>query len=280
MNPVTLIAVDLDGTLLDSDKNVSPRTRDVINTLKQYGILFGIVSGRPVESGIVLCRKWGIEESISYIAGMNGGALYDMRTKQKESYAHLDGKLILQILEYYKSMPDLHVEVMVGNTRYVAWSTEATLANAEQFGENEVIVDLDEFLNTHIVDKLILRSRPEQQPEVAAIAKTIPLKSVVGFSTSDVLFEFVDPKINKGYGLDRLCEHFGVKHENTVAFGDESNDIEMLEKAGVGVAMGNATSVVKSIADVVIPWTNDEDGLARYIEEYILPNAQGRLNVK
>lgn len=280
MRPVTLIAVDLDGTLLDTQKNVSAETRDVINKLKEYGILFGIVTGRPVESTLILCRKWGIEQSISFICGVNGGTIYDCRTKEKENFAHLDGKRILQILEYYKDMPQLHPEVMIGNKRYVPWSNEHTLAVGKLFAEEEIIVDLEDFLNHHDADKLILRSTPEDQAQVKKIAEQIHFDDVTSFSTSDVLYEFMDPKINKGYGLDRLVEHYGLNHENVAVFGDESNDMEMIQKAGIGIAMNNAIPAVKEIADIVIPWTNDESGIARFIEETVLPYAQGKLNRK
>lgn len=279
MKPVTLIAVDVDGTLLNSQKKLDEKTRQVVNRLKEYGILFGIISGRPVESGVILSRQWGIENSISFLVGMNGGAIYDMRTKEKQTFAHLDGKLVWQICEIFREIPGIHFEPMIGNRRYVEFSTPETLAIAEQFGEEEIIVDLKEFLEHHDVDKLVIRSRAEDQPRIKEIAAAHPFEGVVSFPTADVLYEYVDPKINKGFGLDRICEHYGLNEENVIAFGDESNDIEMLQKAGVGIAMGNATSPVKAIADVVLPWTNDEHGIARYLEQDVLPEQTGRLEV-
>ena len=77
MKPVTLVATDLDGTLLNSEKKVSEKNKEAIRRLKEHGILFGVVSGRPVESGLILCKGWGLEDSISFLIGMNGGVLYD-----------------------------------------------------------------------------------------------------------------------------------------------------------------------------------------------------------
>lgn len=269
--PVTLVVTDLDGTLLTSDKNVSEKNKEAIRKLKEHGILFGIASGRPVESGLILCKNWGIEDSISFLIGMNGGVLYDTRRKEKETYSILPGHLIWKILEYYKDFPDLHAEVMVGNDRYVSYSTPETLENARLYGENEIIVDLKEFLDTHNVNKLILRSKPEDQEKVAAIARTIDLPGITHFSTSDVLYEFVDPDINKGFGLQQACKHFGLNLDNVAAFGDENNDLEMLMLAGQSVAMKNALPSVKAIAKTVSDYTNDEDALAHYIDEVILP---------
>ncbi|MGM9960528.1 MAG: Cof-type HAD-IIB family hydrolase [Allobaculum sp.] len=273
----TLVAVDLDGTLLTSEKKVSEETKKAIRKLKEHGIQFGIVSGRPVESGLILCEGWGIQDSISFLIGMNGGVLYDVRRKEKETYSIIPGHLIWKIIEAYKEMPTLHFEVMVGNNRYVQYSTPETLANAELYGEKEIIVDLEEFLEDHNVNKLVIRSTPEEQPRVKEIGASIHLPGVTCFSTSDILFEFVDPDINKGYGLYKVCDHFGLKLENVVAFGDENNDVEMLMTAGTGVAMGNALPSVKAICNVVSEYTNDEDAIAHYINEVILPNQQDKV---
>lgn len=275
--PVTLVVTDLDGTLLNSEKKVSEKTAQAIRELKNRGILFGIASGRPVESGVILCRDWGIEDSISFLIGMNGGALYDTRRKEKETYADMDGSLIAEIISHYRGIDGLHFEIMVGNKRYVEWSSEETLENARIYGEEEIIVDLDEFLKDRKVDKLIIRSQAEQQPMLAEIAAGLHLDNAESFATSNVLYEFVAPNINKGYGLKKACEHFGLNLDHVVAFGDEANDREMLALAGHGVAMKNAVPAAKEAAAVTLDKTNDEDGLACYVEEVILPAADGKI---
>lgn len=277
---VTLVVTDLDGTLLDSTKNVTPKTRKAIEKLKEHGILFGIASGRPVESGLFLCKNWGLEDSISFLIGMNGGAFYDTRRHIKENYAHLDGELIWSIIEHFRDMPNLHFEVMSGNNRYVEFSTPETLESAMIYGENEIVVDLKEYLKGRKMDKLIIRSLPEDQPKVIERSKSFHSDKVTCFPTSDVLFEYVDPNINKGYGVLEACKYYGLKPANVVAFGDESNDLEMLELAGTGVAMQNATRPVKVIADVVSDYTNDQDALAHYIEEVILPDNPDTLEIR
>lgn len=277
---VTLVATDLDGTLLNSEKKVTEATKNAIRQLKNHGILFGVVSGRPVESGLILAKDWGLEDSISFLVGMNGGVIYDVRRDQKDTYSIMNGDLIWQIIEHYKDMPDLHFEAMVGNKRYTSFSTPETLANAKLYGEEEIIVDLEDFLHHNNVNKLIIRSKPEDQAKVDEIAKTIHLPGITSFSTSDVLYEFVQPDINKGFGVQKICDHFGLNLKNIVAFGDENNDAEMLSLAGTGVAMKNALPGIKAIADVVSPYTNDEDALAHYINDVILANQPDTLDQK
>lgn len=273
--PVTLVISDLDGTLLDSNKNVSERTKKAIQALKQRGILFGIASGRPVESGIVLSKNWGLDKDISFLIGMNGGVLYDVRRDEKDTFAWINGDTVLDIIHKFRSIPYLHFEVMVGNERYVEWSTPETLANADLYGEEEIIVDFEDFLKDRRVHKLIIRSAPEQQKDVAALANKLNIPGVAHFSTSPILYEYVNPDINKGFGLQKACDHFGLNLENVVAFGDENNDVEMMMLAGQGVCMNNGKPAAKIAANVVSDYTNDEDAVARYIEEVILPCAEG-----
>lgn len=277
--PVALVVTDLDGTLLTDEKKVSEANREAIQNLKNHGILFGVISGRPVESSDVLNDKtWHLGNSLSVLGGMNGGAILDRRTGEKDKYGQLDGYKIWEVMKQYRDMPDLHFEVMVGNTQYVEFITPETLAVAELFGEKEVIVDMEEFLKNNRVDKLIIRSKPEDQPAVIERSKTFTPDGLVCFPTSNILFEYCHPDINKGFGLQKICEHYGIPLENVVAFGDESNDIEMLTLAGTGVAMKNATAPVRAIADVVSDYTNNEDALAHYINEVIIPAAEGKLD--
>lgn len=276
-NPmVTLVATDLDGTLLDSHKQVTPETRKVLKELKNRGILFGIASGRPVESGQILVHDWGLSNDISFLIGMNGGVIYDMRTGEKEQYHLLDGEKVLEIMDHYKDM-DVIFQVMVGNDRYVNKSTEETRAHAKLFCENEMVTDLEEFLKGRKVNKLILFMDPSYMPKVRERAATFSDPAYTSMQTADNLYEYMDPHINKGFGIKKACEHFGITPEHVVAFGDAENDEAMIEYVGCGVAMANASEELKEIADVVLERTNDQDGLAYFLEDVVLPANDARL---
>lgn len=273
---VTMIATDLDGTLLDSHKQVSAETRKVLRELKNRGILFGIASGRPVESGQILVHDWGLENDISFLIGMNGGALYDMRTKAKHKYYPLSGDKILEIMEHFKDM-DVIFQCMLGNDRFVSKSTEKTRAHAKLFCEHEHEVDLQEFLPGREIDKLILFLDPELMPAVRQRATTFSDPAYTSMQTADNLYEYMDPRINKGFGIEKACEHYGITPDHVVAFGDAENDEAMIETVGLGVAMANASDELKKIADVVLKETNDQDGLAHFVENVVLPANTDRL---
>lgn len=102
MKPITLIATDLDGTFLNSKKQVTSLNKEAVSKLKQYGILFGIASGRPVETVRAMLKEWKIEDSVSFIMGMNGGVLYDLRQRTKEEYHLLDGEVVLDIIHFLR----------------------------------------------------------------------------------------------------------------------------------------------------------------------------------
>lgn len=266
---VTLVATDLDGTLLNSEKQVSQANREAISQLKKKGILFGIASGRPVETVRAMIKDWQIEDSVSFIMGMNGGAFYDTRQRTKEDFNLMDGNVILEIIHFFQDL-DVIFQVLVGEIRFTSKSTEETRQSAKLFGETEIQVDMEAFLPRRMVNKLIIHCKPEYMPVVQKRAEQFQHKDCVGFLTAKDLFEYVDPGVNKGFGLSRVCKHFGCSFEHVVAFGDASNDIEMLASVGHGVCMKNGTSDVKAVADVVSEYTNDEDALAHYILDYIL----------
>ena len=253
MHTVTLVATDLDGTFLNSQKQVSDLNREAISALKHKGILFGIASGRPVETVHAMLNQWGIQDSVSFIMGMNGGVIYDIRRRTKE-----------------EQDMDVIFHVLVGDIRYTSKSTPETRAHAKLFGETEIEIDLETFLQDRTVNKLIIYSDPAYQPKVIERSKSFRRYDCIGFSTANNLFEYCDPVINKGYGIEKLCKHFGVNLENCVAFGDEANDIQMLEKVGMGVCMKNGCEAAKAVANVVSEYTNDESALGHFLKEHVL----------
>ena len=266
---VTLVATDLDGTLLNGKKEVSKENREAIIQLKNKGILFGIASGRPVETIEAMVEGWGLSHDIGFILGMNGGAIYDYRLKQKQDFHMLDGQVVMDVMDFFKDL-DVIFQVLVGADRYVNKSTEETRANAKLFGENEIEVDLYEFLKGKKVNKLMMYFDPSYQATVFERSTHYHNDACVGFFTANYLFEYVDPRINKGYGIKKLCDHFGTERKHVVAFGDDSNDIEMLMASGCGVCMKNGRDTVKEIADYVSEYTNEENAIAHFIQDYIL----------
>lgn len=264
---ITLVTTDLDGTFLNTKKEVPELNRKAIATLKEKGILFGISSGRPIETIRPMVADWGIEEHVSFIVGMNGSVIYDLRRRDKEEFHLIEGDVVIKIMDFFKDL-DVVFQILIGPTRYTNHSNEETRQSAILFGETEVELDLYEFMKNRDINKLMMYFDPDYMPVVLERASHFHDDRVVGFATSECLFEYVDPNINKGFGMEKIAKHYGVSTETIMAFGDAPNDQEMLAKVGVGVCMQNGSEQSKKAADYITDLTNDEGAVGAFILDY------------
>ncbi len=271
MNKIRLIASDLDGTLLNQEKMISARNIEAIRRCKEKGIHFGIATGRPVDTTKVMVQRWGVEKEIDFIMGMNGGIIFDCQSNQSDLYYPLEGKTIQEIIRFFEGY-DVIFHVKIGRNRYTNVSTEKTKNEAKRVGEEEVLMDLIPFLEGKKVSKLNVISEPSYQEVVKERAQKFieSHPTVTGFPTQADIFEFVDYRINKGFGLEKVAEHYQIPMEETLAFGDAENDISLIHAAGMGVCMRNGAAKTKEVADYITEQSNQEDAVAIYLEENVL----------
>ena len=265
---ITLVATDLDGTFLNSEKEVPPFNRQMISRLKEKGILFGICSGRPIDTVRPMLRDWGILDSVSFIVGMNGGTLYDMRSKEKEDYHLVSGNDAIDVIHFFE---DLEVEfyVLIGPVKFLNKITRETREEADSYGAFEVETDLESFLIDRDINKVVIWCKDEKMmPVVEQRAKEFHHENLIGYPTGPNYFEYLDPRTNKGFGLARLAKHYGTTLDHIMAFGDAENDREMLGMAGGGVCMKNGKAITKQAADHVTALTNDESAVGHFLEDY------------
>ncbi|MGI6512000.1 MAG: HAD family hydrolase [Catenisphaera adipataccumulans] len=267
---IKLIATDLDGTFLRADKTVSDFNHQAVRAAVDQGILFGIASGRPLETTLNMIDQWGMTKEIRFLIGMNGGVVYDTETKTADRNYLLDEKTIDAIMDHFKGQP-VCFHIKIGVDRYSNYSTPATVKDALRYGEHEHLADLYELMKGKRVHKInIVCRQPEVMAQVMACADAFQDPGVVHFQTQPGMIEFVDVHVNKGMGLQRIADHFGIPMTETLAFGDASNDYALLEAAGLGVCMKNGDAACKRIADVVTPQTNEEDAVGHYIFDHVL----------
>lgn len=264
---IKLIVTDLDGTFLNEDKKVSAANKQAIASCRQKGMQFAIASGRPLEPVLELMKEWGIEEHCDYVLAMNGAEIFDCHTKDKESFYQLPADVIKNIMKHYENM-NVRFYLFDKNIRYVNYSDDETKKAAEVFGEIEVQTDMFALCSRPFT-KLIVECDPEDMSIVEKHGQEYQNDSCTCFKSAPNLFEFVDPRVNKSYGLKQLCERKGFSMKEVLAFGDTSNDVEMLKDAGVGVWMSNGTQDAKEVANAYT-LTNEEDGVAVYLNTHIL----------
>lgn len=260
-----LVICDIDSTLVMKHKPLSERAKGVIDTIRSKGVLFGIASGRPIEDLRKIVEGWDFDPNkVDVYIGMNGGSLWDRFHQEEHEYFVMKKEWLQETVEAMKPFcanPILYEPGIVVTTRVddmVRLSAESTKRDV-YFAEHES--RLWEKEN----GKIMFRVSEEMMPKVEEYFSLHESPYYSGFKTQPTLFEFCDKRINKGYALEKFCEMNEMSLEEVIAFGDTSNDNEMLRVAGVGVCMLNGSDDTKACADIITEKTCLEDGWADYM---------------
>ncbi|UJF14928.1 sugar-phosphatase [Jeotgalibaca sp. MA1X17-3] len=267
---IKLVALDLDGTLLNSDKNISEGNKKAIKRAKEKGVKIVLCTGRPLLGIKRYLDELGLLEEGDYAITYNGGLVQKNNTSeilsQKTlSYQHIkelyELSQTLQIPmnmidlesvyepEYPLNRESLYPSLMSSSLPFINKNIESFHVN-HQF--NKVVYCIDPV----ILDQAI-KQIPDEVKSRYSMMKSRPL-----------LFEIMHPEVDKGSGIETLCKLLGFTRDEVMACGDEENDLAMLQYAGVAVAMENASDFVKQQA-TFISKSNDEDGIAHAFNEYI-----------
>ncbi len=279
MKDIKLVALDLDGTLFDNSSRISERNLTAIRSITDKGIHVVISTGRPFE-GIPFDQIKGT--GINYAITANGSGIYEISTGKCLYENAMDEELVTPILNFLLTR-DIHMDAFIGGKGYtpVQCVETAQKLTVPSSIKNYIITTrtrLDNILqfiheNQLKVQKMTLNFYP------AADGTLIDRETVRKFLVSNPSIttvcggynnlEFTRADANKSVGLRKLAEILGVNPDATMAIGDTENDLAIIEAAGIGVAMGNATDAVKARADYVTT-TNTKDGVAAAIEHFIL----------
>lgn len=279
MKDIKLVALDLDGTLFDNSSRISKPNLTAIRSITDKGIHVVISTGRPFE-GIPFDQIKGT--GINYAITANGSGIYEISTGKCLYENAMDEELVTPILNFLLTR-DIHMDAFIGGKGYtpIQCVETAQKLTVPSSIKNYIITTrtrLDNILqfiheNQLKVQKMTLNFYP------AADGTLIDRETVRKFLVSNPSIttvcggynnlEFTRADANKGVGLRKLAEILGVNPDATMAIGDTENDLAIIEAAGIGVAMGNATDAVKARADYVTT-TNTKDGVAAAIEHFIL----------
>lgn len=266
-----LIALDIDGTLLDSQKQITPKTLQAVFKAIENGKEVIISSGRCLPELTEILEQI---PQIRYLIMTSGAMVYDIKEK-KEIYSNqLDVETIQTILSVSKER-DMLVHLLTNQS--IVDKDKGHRLKDYGMGVYQpmydaiatFVDDIYEHFNTinKPLEKLNLYHQTVEDRE-HSLSKLKDLDISLKYAEGTSL-ECSALNINKGTGLQKLCEYLNIPIEETIAVGDADNDSEILEVAGLSVAMGNASKHIKEIADVVVS-DNDHDGVAEAIEEYLL----------
>ncbi|AGF55246.1 hypothetical protein B0P06_000670 [Clostridium saccharoperbutylacetonicum] len=264
-----LIALDMDGTLLTTDKKVSIKTQAAIKAAEAKGVKVVLASGRPLIGLTKHLEELDLMKDEDYVLSFNGGLVQNAKTKEIVSKLPLKGKDLKYLYEISKKN-NVNIHAFSAREGLIAPKISKYTEYEAEINEIDINVrDLNEIDDKEDIIKVMMIDPPEiLDPAIEKLPSEAYEKYNV-FKSSPFFLEFTNKEVDKGLGLKKLAEYLGIKQEEIIACGDAANDLSMIKYAGLGVAMANATSDVKEIADFITT-SNDEDGVANVIEKFIL----------
>lgn len=269
---IKLVICDIDNTLVQKRKPLTKKAYEAVLKLKEHGVYFGLASGRGINQLLTLAEDWNIPCDIAI--GMNGSEIYDGLTGQTQRYYGLEAKWleeIFKIMEPFNTMPHL-----VQNGVTFIENNDAAIKESSQYVKNtnppHVVESRSEFWQNPAT-KVGFRVSADDMPMIEEHVSKFPSTDYVGFKTENTMFEFCSIHASKGDLLERFCKAHDIDLKDVWAFGDMTNDISMLEVAGVGVCMKNGSDDAKAASDIITEKSCDEDGWAEFVFDHILiPN--------
>lgn len=268
MNRYKLIAMDLDDTLLDSQLRISPRLKAQIRELRRRGVVITLATGRMYRSARPIALE--LELDIPLIT-YQGALIKNCLSGEIIAHRPLPAESAREIIKLAREK-ELNINFYLNDELYVEQFSPA----AEKYARLSdvplgLVSDLTELLDLPEFQagptKIVLIGDPAYLDTVQAEARPLFGSSLHISKSKPFFLEFSDPRGNKGAALEELAGCCGVSREQVMAFGDGFNDLEMVEFAGLGVAMGNAVPELKAVADYVTAG-NDDDGVAEALQKF------------
>lgn len=266
-----ILFTDLDGTLLTTDKRISDTDLASIKRMTKAGNQFVIASGRPLPSVLELANKYNLIHPNFFVSCFNGSVIYDCYNR----------KMIQQVTVPFDDVQYLFDEAVKEGLHVHTYSDTSAIAAAdtEEFKyylghihmPGIVSTDFKAYMN-HEPSKIIVMSF-ESRDRLIRFEKEHEAYTKSRLNTTyscDFMLEYSSLKGSKGNSLLAMCQYLGIPVSDSIAVGDEQNDLSMIMAAGTGVVMANGNDSVKEFADYVTKNDNDHNGITEIIEEFIL----------
>lgn len=262
-----LIALDLDGTLKNSENIITPKTKEALMKVQEMGVKVVLASGRPTMGLRFDSKELRLDEFGGYLLSFNGARVYDIKNDRsiyEQTLTIDEAKMVNQRAKEFNLVPMTYKDTTIitekADDQYV--QIEKNICDADVLE----VDNLDEYFEDPVF-KVLLTGTPEYNASVEESFKE-PYKNELSIYRSAPFFiEVMAKGIDKAASLDRLAEYLGISRDEIMAFGDGYNDLSMIEYAGLGVAMENAVDGVKERADYITK-SNDEDGIAYVLSQY------------
>ena len=272
-----ILFTDLDGTLLDDNKDISAEDMSAVRRMIEAGHKFVMTTGRPLTSVKKLAGRYGFLEAGFYLVSFNGGLIYDCESQEAILTRYIPVEEVKAIMDAAHAC-GMHAHTYSGDLVVSEYETEQLKTYCCLMQMDYVVVkDIREyygqFINVVIkppikVNIITPFDHSSLESFRAEMRKTTAGKLFDVFSKPEML-EFSHMKSNKGDAVRFMADFYKVPMADTIAVGDEENDCPMIEAAGVGIAMANASPVVRNVADYVTERDNNHSGIAEVIEKFV-----------
>ena len=267
---IRVLALDLDGTLTNDQKVVTPATRAALDAAAAKGVTIVLASGRPTAGVLPLAKELGLDKKGGCVLSYNGGAINDCATGETLYSRWLDPKYVQPLCDFAKeqgvAIITYNKDGVVSESPEDQWALkECFTCKLPMLGVDDLAAYVD-----YPICKMLITVDPERRDEVLAAGKKQFDGQIDIYPSSPFFIEAVPLGVAKDVSLAGLLEQKGLTRDNLMACGDGLNDCSMIRYAGVGVAMQNAEPPVKEAADYVTEADNNHDGVAEAIEKFIL----------
>lgn len=261
---------DLDGTLLNRDKIITPKTREALKKFTDAGNHFCINTGRAIDSAKAVYKGLDLDFKGSYLCGSNGTEIYSV---DEDKYIYKTGVPLEMVEDILDLADEYGVHCHTYNETHIVSRHDGECMDYYRRVIKTPLTVTDNVLSKLQAppSKMIaieLHDHDKQERFRKALYELTGGKLTLLYS-NPYYMEIFPAEAGKGSAVKRLADHLGIPVKDTLAAGDEQNDISMIEAAGTGIAMINGTDIVKASADVVTTLDNNNDGLASFILEAI-----------
>lgn len=272
-----LIACDLDETLYGNDRTIPARNVEAIKRASELGVKFVPATGRGYNSVRETLVDLGLlDKEGEYVISYNGGAITENKGNR---LLHFQGLPFEEAEELYRRglNYDVCIHVYTREMVYAYNITQEEIARLSKRMQVTEVFDRDlQFLAGQDIAKVLYENRDfDYLKKIEEELKDITGNMDVSFSSNRYI-EFNSKGVTKGAGLRFVAEMLGIKREETIAIGDNFNDLSMIQEAGLGVGVQNTIQGMRQYCDYITEATNDEGGVGEVIEKFILNPADNR----
>ena len=257
-----MIALDLDGTLNNDEKVITPRTREALMAVQEQGVIVALVSGRQAPGLQREADALHLEDYHGLRISYNGGRIEDATTGQILFDSAIDKQTAVAFLRHLEEWPEL--SPIVDDGKYI-YTTDASRHKVMDESRNNnlgvrIVENIAEAVTFAPVKILTAAPNEILVPHLEDIRRGFEDK-LSFVQSAPWFYEATVKGVSKSSSLHQACARLGIEPTEVMAFGDAQNDMSMLDFAGYGVAMGNACDELKAMADEITA-TNNEDGIA------------------